>query len=462
MEICVKSFDGEKYTVEVGVDDTTADIRRKVASAAELREDGFDMSFGGKLLAEGDAITQLSAGDTVVLTKTKSQKDDAIAALRDLGETSLSIGRFEGLEDPKLVRLFLQAEVVTEIPDHFLQGATFSELDLSGVPGVTYVGNFILKCCISLRTADLSGWSNVTHIEGGFLSNCTALQTLDLSGWNSVAHIEHSFLSNCTNLRTLDLSGWSNVTRLKYFLYDCTSLTTLNISAWNNVTQLGYQVLSSCSALRTLDLSGWNNVTHIGHCFLSNCTSLTTLDVSGLNNVTQVGKSFLYDCSALQTLDLSGWSNVTRVEEHFLSKCTSLTTLDFSGWSNLTRVDEYFLSNCTSLTTLDISTRDTPGFDNPRSVSACVPEAFALSTSLSTWNNVTQLGDYFLFNCSALKTLDLSGLTSVRYIRPSFLEGCTLPTSSINSTGSCSVVSEHVNGYGYSLVDDTKCKCVCM
>ena len=26
--------------------------------------------------------------------------------------------------------------------------------------------------------------------------------------------------------------------------------------------------------------------------------------------------------------------------------------------------------------------RNTPGFDNPRSVSACVPEAFALSTSL--------------------------------------------------------------------------------
>ena len=59
MEICVESFDGEKYTVEVGVDDTTADIRRKVASAAELCEDGFDMSFGGKLLAAGDYITQL-------------------------------------------------------------------------------------------------------------------------------------------------------------------------------------------------------------------------------------------------------------------------------------------------------------------------------------------------------------------------------------------------------------------
>ena len=129
MEICVESFDGEKYTVEVGVDDTTADIRRKVASAAELREDGFDMSFGGKLLAEGDDITQLSAGDTVVLTKTKSQKDDAIAALRDLGERELTSERLYGLTDPKLIHLFLQAEVVTEIPEGFARSSFEKKLD---------------------------------------------------------------------------------------------------------------------------------------------------------------------------------------------------------------------------------------------------------------------------------------------------------------------------------------------
>ena len=154
MEICVKSFDGEKYTVEVGVDDTTADIRRKVATAAELCEDGFDMSFGGKLLAEGDDTTQLSAGDTVVLKKMLSQKDDAIAALRDLGETRLTTDRLYGLTDPKLVHLFLQAEVVTEIPDTFLQGSPYEELYLSGVPGVTKIGSNFLRGCTSLHTAE--------------------------------------------------------------------------------------------------------------------------------------------------------------------------------------------------------------------------------------------------------------------------------------------------------------------
>ena len=312
MEICVKSFDGEKYTVEVGVDDTTADIRRKVASAAELCEDGFDMSFGGKLLAEGDDTTQLSAGDTVVLTKTKSQKDDAIAALRDLDETRLTSERFNGLRDPKLVHLFLQAEVVTEIPYSFLRDETFEELDLSGVPGVTAIGH-------------------------SFVFNCTALRTVDLSGWSNVAHIGPYFFSDMRALQTLDLSGWSNVTRIDvHFVYKCTSLTTLDISGWKNLKHIGSSFLCDCTALRTLDLSGWKNVRLVDEYFLSNCTSLTTLDISGWNNVTQIGYYFLYNCCRLRTLDMSGWTSMQHIESYFLIDCNLPTSsINVTGSSSV-------------------------------------------------------------------------------------------------------------------------------
>ena len=320
MEICVESFDGEKYTVEVGVDDTTADIRRKVATAAELCEDGFDMSFGGKLLAEGDDITQLSAGDTVVLTKTKSQKYDAIAALRDLGETDITAERFEGLTDPKLVHLFLQAEVVTDIPNHFLSGATFEALDLSGVPGVTNIGSSFLQECSALRTVDLSGWSNVTQVERYFLYDSVALHTLDMAGWSNVT-------------QTVDL-----------FLYTCTSLTTLDISGWTNVTQILPRFLSYCTTLRTLDLSGWSKATHTGDFFLCNCVALQTVDLSGWNNVTHLGAFFLSNCSALKTLDLSGWTTVQRIGLHFLYGCKIHTiNINVSGSSSV--VSEY-VRNC--------------------------------------------------------------------------------------------------------------------
>ena len=262
MEICVESFDGEKYTVEVGVDDTTADIRRKVASAAELCEDGFDLRFGGKVMAEGDDTTQLSAGDTIVLTKTLSQKDDAIAALRDLGETNLTTERFEGLKDPKLIHLFLQAEAVTEIPFGFLRGCKFEELDLCDVSGVTAIGANFLCYCRPLHTLGLSGWSNVTQIGSYFLNGCGTLTRVDFTGWNKVTHIDKYFLSYCPALTTVDLSGWDRLTHIQPgFLSGCIALRRLDLSGWRSVTMIGPRFLQGCSIHpRSINVTGSSSI----------------------------------------------------------------------------------------------------------------------------------------------------------------------------------------------------------
>ena len=71
MDLNIKGFDTNQHTVEVGEDDTVEDLRRKVASAVGLPEDGFCMSFGDEPMGEGADMTQLSAGDTIILTKTQ-------------------------------------------------------------------------------------------------------------------------------------------------------------------------------------------------------------------------------------------------------------------------------------------------------------------------------------------------------------------------------------------------------
>ena len=71
MDLTIKGWNGVKDTVELGEDDTPAVMRRKVASAVGLPEDGFVMSFGEEAVDEGYDMTQLSAGDTVVLTEAK-------------------------------------------------------------------------------------------------------------------------------------------------------------------------------------------------------------------------------------------------------------------------------------------------------------------------------------------------------------------------------------------------------
>ena len=71
MEVVIKDCADNSYAIEVGVDDTTETMRQKVASAVGLAEDSFHMGFGGK--EEGDDITQLSAGDAIILTKAKKE-----------------------------------------------------------------------------------------------------------------------------------------------------------------------------------------------------------------------------------------------------------------------------------------------------------------------------------------------------------------------------------------------------
>ena len=113
MDLTIKGWNGVKDTVELGEDDTPAVMRRKVASAVGLPEDGFAMSFGGEAMDEGYDMTQLSAGDTVVLTKVT--KYEARAALHALGETDITAERLKTVRDPEVACLLLQAEVATVI-----------------------------------------------------------------------------------------------------------------------------------------------------------------------------------------------------------------------------------------------------------------------------------------------------------------------------------------------------------
>ena len=277
MELCVKTFDDETYVIEVGVDDTAAVMRRKVASAVGLPEDGFHMRFGGEALGAGADMAQLSVGDTIELTKT--ERYDIVAALHALGETDITAERLDTVEDPEVACLLLQAEVATVIPDEFLTAGSFTELDLSVELPVTQVGHSFLECCTSLTTVNFSGLCNVTSLGANFLAECDSLTTVDLSGLCNVAYVGGYFLVGCTSLTTIDLSGLRNVREIGYgFLSDCTSLATLDLSELRNVKQIGCNFAKSCTSLTTVDLSGLRNVETIGGSFFRSCSSLVAIE----------------------------------------------------------------------------------------------------------------------------------------------------------------------------------------
>ena len=364
MELTVRTFGKRQYAIEVGEDDTTEKLREKVASATGLSEGDFHVEFGGE---EVEDITQLSAGDTVVLTEAevKAKKYEAIAALHALGERDITAGRLPVVRDAEVATLLLQAEVATAIPDFFFAYRAVTSIDFSNVSVLDVIGKDFLHNCTSLTAVDLSGLSALTRIEDYFLYSCPALTTVNLAGLRAVTTIGAAFM------------------------YECTALTTIDLSSLRSVTTIGVRCLAFCKALRTVNLGGLSALTRIEDCFLASCSALTTLDLSSLRSVTTIGATVMYECTALTSIDLSSLRSVTTIGKYCLAKCTALTAVNLSGLSALTTIEDCFLSWCRALTTVNL-------------------------TGLS---GVTTIKPDFMFECTNLRTVRGLGTCSneVRY-----------------------------------------------
>ena len=298
MELSVQCWDKD-FVIEVGDDDTTATLRKKVATATGLCEDSFHMGFGGKY--EGEDITELSAGDKIVLTKTT--KYEAIAALHALGETDITEKRLKEVTDPKVASLLLQAEVVAGIPNgFFFESAT-----------VTRIGSN----CVSMDDVhdtslpdtklDLPALPFITAIRGSFLPMSTTLSCVDLTGLQAVTSIGDGFLTGCEALLTVDLTGLTSVTSIgDDFIAHCLILSRANLTGLKAVTSIGHNFLSYCLELSQVDLSGLQAVTSIGDGFLANSFALSTVDLTGMKSVDTIGNMFLSNCPELMLVDLRG------------------------------------------------------------------------------------------------------------------------------------------------------------
>ena len=250
-------FCDETHVIEVALADTVEDMRRKVASAVGLPEDSFDMRFRDEAMGEGADMTQLSAGDAIVVVKSK--KSEAIAALHALGETDLTPERLESVKNVEVACLLLQAEVATVIPNRFLRNSCRSlmRLDLSAVSTVTRIGDDFLYCCHSLTSVDLSSFSSLTHIGNGFLPGCSSLAAVDLSSLKSLRYIGNGFLSDCKSLTALDMSSLKNLAHIGcHFLSNCSNLTDLNLSSLINATSIDEDNFCARTNLQTIHLSG--------------------------------------------------------------------------------------------------------------------------------------------------------------------------------------------------------------
>ena len=330
MDLTIKDFDEKEHVVEMGVDDALGHLRLKVASAAGLQEDSFQMTFRGEVLREEEGIKELSAGDTIMLVRTT--KFAAIAALHALGETDLTNERLQTVKDPDVARLLLEAEVATEIPDDFLRCSELTRLDLSAVSVVTEIRCSFLYFCPQLTELDLSGLCNVTVIGDHFINSADRLESINLSGFGSVTEIGAVFLARSA-LRTVDLSVFRRLTVIEEdFLCCCRHLTSVDLSGLSNVTEIGDRFLRDCSSLKRVCLSGLRSVVTVGKDFFRYCFLLQVVDgLSALSGVRSIGEGFFYHCSKLTRIDASGLSKDALVVRRLLEKEPPLPTNAIQG-----------------------------------------------------------------------------------------------------------------------------------
>ena len=330
MDVHVESFSCSTFVLELCAEDTLSTFRTRVASAAGLPEDGFHMSSGGEPMGEGYDVTQLSAGDTIVLAKTR--RYDAVAALHAMGETDITAARLRRMDNPTVMTLLLQAGVTTTIPDYLSYHVRLTRLDLSTGSDLTSIGHEFLKES-SLTEIDLSGLYNVTKIGFGFLSR-TKVTRLDLSSLSGVTQLGRGFLSGCAELMEVDISPLQSVAQISCgCLKGCTALAKVVFSGQGRVEKVGHDFLAGCKRLTEVDLSALSDTKQIGSSFLSECRSLAKVDLTPLRYVKEVADYFLSDCTALTHIDLSPLSSVDKLGAHFLLQCKGLTVICLDGCS---------------------------------------------------------------------------------------------------------------------------------
>lgn len=155
------------------------------------------------------------------------------------------------------------------------------------------------------------------------------------------------------------------------------------------------------------------NVKTICQGFLYGDNYLENITFTGFETVEHIADNFMLLCPKLQSADLSSFENLKTIGNFFMSASKSLTTLKFHTTrffnADLTSVGDHFLRGATSLARIQE--------DALESV-IHIGNYFMMDSGVERFNTnkfkkLKELGKGFLFRCSSLAYVNVSGLKSI-------------------------------------------------
>lgn len=195
------------------------------------------------------------------------------------------------------------------------------------------------------------------------------LTEIDMPKLKTIGHSGNGAVFSGTGLVNVSLPACEDIKA--HTFEECPNLKTVSIP---NCQFIRYGAFQNCTSLETIDIS---EATWIENNAFQNCTSLVSIGT--FKEGFKITNSYIFKgCTSLETIDLSGISEITGGD--IFANCTNLKTV--STTNSLTKISGTgVFGGCSKLETIDLS-------------------------------NVRELGGYTFQNCTSLRSINISNVTS--------------------------------------------------
>ena len=332
--------------------------------------------------------------------------------------TAAAVGFSEALTGEVRLLDYFTFNYVTEIP-------------------VTEIGESAFRDC-EITRADMSGNTNLKRIGSRAFYDCDEMTTVSLNGCTALVEIgEDAF------------SGFNGLEKLTEFdLTGCTALRLIGNYAFDQNAALTAIDLTPCTALET-----------IGDYAFRLCENVTSVDFG--ESVKSVGKSAFADTPMSQIeFDINNGNGGSSLEfigaEAFAN--TGLTKFDFAACPELFEIGSsaFYRTNLTQITL-----RTDAGSDH-YALATIASNAFnncekLTKIDLQYLDNLTTIGDYAFYGCSALATVTLP--PSLKEIGRSAFDSCSSATIDFSKLVNLEHIGAHAFGFIFALknIDFSSC-----